>query len=137
MEQTSFHKEWGYTGFLRLATIQELDQIAEWIYHFFIEVGEDITKEDAWKKANMHIEASKLHLWDDGNGTATSMAMRSRSTRRGIVITLVYTPPEQRKKGYATSCVAELSRLLLGSNHIYQAIGYEPVSDSIVYSFHR
>lgn len=138
-------------GCLRLATSRELDQIAQWIYHFITEVGETITKEDASNKANMHISEAKLYVWDDGNGVATSMALRSRTTRHGIVIALVYTPPAQRNKGYATSCVAELSRLLLRegyqfcslytdlanptSNHIYQTIGFEPVSDSIVYTF--
>jgi hypothetical protein len=58
---------------------------------------------------------------------------------------MVYTPPELRRRGYASHCVAELSRALLAegydfcalftdlanptSNHIYQEIGYRPVCD--------
>ena len=60
-------------------------------------------------------------------------------------------PPAQRKRGYASACVATLSHLLLNrgyefcmlytdltnptSNAIYQAIGYEPVIDSTMYRF--
>ena len=67
-------------------------------------------------------------------------------------INLVYTPPEYRRKGYATACVAALSQMLLDrgyqyyflstdlanpiSNHIYQAIGYQPLgNDMLVYWF--
>jgi uncharacterized protein len=62
----------------------------------------------------------------------------------------VYTPPEYRRKGYATACVAALSQKLLDegcercflltdlanltSNHIYQEIGYIPVCDWHEYS---
>ncbi|BAY85818.1 GCN5-related N-acetyltransferase [Calothrix parasitica NIES-267] len=64
---------------------------------------------------------------------------------------MVYTPPEYRKKGYASACVAGLSQTLLGegykfcflftdlsnptSNKIYQKIGYQPVADWNNYSF--
>jgi hypothetical protein len=63
----------------------------------------------------------------------------------------VYTPPELRNRGYATSCVAELSRNILQSgkefctlytdlanptsNSIYMKIGYKPVCDSVEYAF--
>lgn len=63
----------------------------------------------------------------------------------------VYTPREKRGKGYASACVAAMSQLLLNqgrkycflytdlanptSNHIYQAIGYEPVCDADMYRF--
>jgi hypothetical protein len=73
------------------------------------------------------------------------------ATPNGIRINLVYTPPEYRRKGYATSCVAALSQTLLAekrkncflftdlsnptSNHIYQTIGYQPVCDLNDYWF--
>jgi predicted GNAT family acetyltransferase len=72
-------------------------------------------------------------------------------TPNGAVISLVYTPPEHRRKGYGSSCVAALSQTLLSrghkycflftdlanptSNHIYQAIGYQSVGDLYDYSF--
>ena len=63
----------------------------------------------------------------------------------------VYTPPDCRNRGYASACVAELSRRLLDegrafcclytdasnptSNSIYQKIGYKLVADSSHYAF--
>jgi predicted GNAT family acetyltransferase len=73
------------------------------------------------------------------------MAMKLRPIRNGISVSYVYTPPHLRRRGYATACVAELSRSLLASgytfcalftdqanptsNHIYWEIGYRPVAD--------
>jgi predicted GNAT family acetyltransferase len=68
-----------------------------------------------------------------------------------MTVSGVYTPPELRCKGYATSCVAELSRNILQSgkkfcmlytdlanptsNSIYMKIGYWPVCDSVQHTF--
>ena len=84
-----------------------------------------------------------LHLWIDGEPMC--MAGASGPTATGIRIGVVYTPPERRRRGYASACVAALSQLLLDSgrqrcflftdlanptsNSIYQAIGYQPVGD--------
>jgi hypothetical protein len=73
------------------------------------------------------------------------MAIQVRPTRSGISVSGVYTPPEHRKHGYASACVAALSQQLLDqgykfcslftdlanptSNKIYNRIGYQPVSD--------
>jgi predicted GNAT family acetyltransferase len=78
-------------------------------------------------------------------GEPVSMAIRSRPTRHGISVSGVYTPPEQRRHGYATACVAALSQKLLDqgyqfcslftdlanptSNSIYMQVGYRPVAD--------
>ncbi|OMI10137.1 hypothetical protein BTA30_20410 [Bacillus swezeyi] len=69
-----------------------------------------------------------------------------------MTVNLVFTPPAHRKKGYASSCVAALSRALLDegfsfcclytnldnptSNKIYQEIGYRPVADAVAYAFY-
>ncbi|MDF5719317.1 MAG: GNAT family N-acetyltransferase [Rhizonema sp. PD37] len=90
-----------------------------------------------------------LDLWQDK--TPVSIVCGSVSTPNGSSIGRVYTPPEYRKKGYATSCVAALSQTLLDrgcrycflftdlanptSNHIYRIIGYQPVCDWHDYSF--
>jgi predicted GNAT family acetyltransferase len=66
-------------------------------------------------------------------------------------VSFVYTPPYFRCKGYATSCVAGLSRMLLKegftkcvlytdlanptSNSIYRKIGYRPICDSLEIKF--
>lgn len=95
-------------------------------------------------------EVRRFFVWDDGG--PVSFAGCTGPTPHGIRIGPVYTPPQQRRKGYASACVAALSQLLLDegrdfvflftdlanptSNHIYQQIGYRPVVDIHVYAFH-
>ena len=50
-------------------------------------------------------------IWEDG--APVSQAVYGRDTPNGAVINWVYTPPNCRGRGYATSVVAELSRDLL------------------------
>ena len=68
-----------------------------------------------------------------------------------MTVGLVYTPPELRRKGYATACVAGVCREILKSgydfcalytdlsnptsNSIYIKIGFKPVCDSVQYTF--
>jgi predicted GNAT family acetyltransferase len=51
------------------------------------------------------------YVWEDGH--PVSQAVHARSTQNGAVVNGVYTPPHYRNKGYASSLVAELSRILL------------------------
>ncbi len=77
------------------------------------------------------------------------MAARARPTAHGIAVNAVYTPPEWRGRGYATSSVSQLSARLLEegyefcvlytdlanptSNAIYARIGYRGVRDFALY----
>ena len=95
-------------------------------------------------------EGTGFWLWDDG-GQPVSLAGFSGPTPTGIRIGPVYTPPEHRRRGYATTLVADLSSWLLGhghracflytdlanptSNRIYVEIGYERVCDAMEFSF--
>ena len=72
-------------------------------------------------------------------------------TPHGTRVGPVYTPPEHRRRGFAGALVAAASQAQLDeglefcflftdlanptSNHVYQAIGYEPVTDIDVYVF--
>ncbi|TMV44694.1 GNAT family N-acetyltransferase [Paenibacillus mesophilus] len=136
-------------GGIRLAGTDDLELVADWIHEFAESVGENMSREDAAQKARENIVGASLYLWEDGR--PVSMAKKTRPTRNGIVLSLVYTPILHRNKGYASSCVASLSRLLLDegyrfcslytdlsnptSNSIYAKIGYNPVQDSILYRF--
>jgi predicted GNAT family acetyltransferase len=88
-------------------------------------------------------------LWEDPQ--PVSLAGFGGWTPTGVRIGPVYTPPELRRRGYASALTAELSAQLLAgglrycflytdlanptSNRIYQAIGYELVCDSADYAF--
>ncbi len=96
------------------------------------------------------IESAGFWLWEDG-GQPVSLAGFSGPTPTGIRIGPVYTPPELRRRGYATTLVADLSAWLLErghracflytdlanptSNRIYVEIGYERVCDAMEFVF--
>ena len=85
------------------------------------------------------------------NGIPVSMAGYTRELQTAIGVSFVYTPPYYRGKGYASSCVTQLSQMALDkgftkcvlytdllnptSNSIYQKIGYTPVCDSLMLKF--
>jgi predicted GNAT family acetyltransferase len=93
--------------------------------------------------AVQRIRAGSLFLWE--HEQPVSMAGWAGRTERGVRVNFVYTPPEHRYNGYATACVAALTRRLLHegqtfcclfadlsnptANAIYQRIGYGPVCD--------
>lgn len=137
-------------GRFRPAIEADLDTVAVWISAFRVEaIGERCETQEAREVARSQIESGDVYLWDDGR--AVSMAAKARPTAHGIAVKQVYTPPEFRNRGYATSCVARLSQTLLDSgrefcclfadrtnptsNAIYQKIGYRPVCDTKVYHF--
>ena len=133
-------------GRLRPATKQDFDLAAAWTYAFHHEIFGQTDREQPRQATQVRIEAGDIFLWEV-DGRAVSMAMRNRPTRHGVTVSLVYTPPELRGRGYATACSGELSRLLLASgwdfcalfadlanptaNGIYQRIGYRPVCDYV------
>jgi len=143
----------GAPGALRRATPDDRDLVIDWLLAFAREaLGEDHPRVAAERVAEARCAGGAdggLYLWDDGH--PVSLAGYSGPTPHGIRIAPVYTPPEERGKGYASACVAGLSQLLLDggrtycflftdlsnptSNHIYQAIGYRPVCDVDEYKF--
>lgn len=147
----------GPPGRLRPATVRESELLAEWLLAFQIEaLPQEAGDRDAAQIIVAGLLARKdLFVWDTGQETArpVAMAARARPTARGVAINLVYTPPAERRHGYASALVAELSQLLLASgwqfctlftdqanptaNHIYAAIGYQPLADFVEYRFSR
>lgn len=137
-------------GHLRPATAQDLDVAADWFHAFWQEAMGEVPQSGAREPAQQRISDGDLFIWED-EGRPVSMALKTRPTRHTISITGVYTPPALRRRGYATACVAELSRRLLAegytfcalhtdlanptSNHIYYEIGYRPLSDFDKYVF--
>jgi predicted GNAT family acetyltransferase len=137
------------SGRLRLATENELELVTQWAFAFQNEALSGGNLTEAREMAQNRINDQDIYLWEDKQ--FVSMAARSRPTTHGICISLVYTPPEFRGRGYATNCVAHLSQLLLDSgrkfcvlftdlanptsNHIYQSIAYTPLCYLTEYVF--
>ncbi|MCX7593696.1 MAG: GNAT family N-acetyltransferase [Fischerella sp.] len=136
------------SGYLRLATESDKELLVRWFEAFYLEaVGK--VESDPEALINHHLQQHTACVWQDR--VSVSTACRGQPTPNGARIGLVYTPPEYRGKGYASACVAGLSQTLLNqghkycflfadlanstANHIYQAIGYQPVGDWHNYCF--
>jgi GNAT superfamily N-acetyltransferase len=94
--------------------------------------------------------AGGIALWQD-EGEPVSAAAYGSPTPNGIRIGPVYTPPELRGRGYASTLVAHVSAEQLArghrfcflypdlanptSNRIYADVGYRPVCDSLELAF--
>jgi len=136
-------------GRLRVATEADLELVAGWQFAFHVDVFGAANREDVEQGLEGRIYAGDVVLWQDER--PVSMAMKTRPTRHGISVSAVYTPPELRRRGYATACVGALSRMLLESgwehctlfadvanetaNRVYLGIGYRPVCDYNEYAF--
>ncbi|MDZ8104047.1 MAG: GNAT family N-acetyltransferase [Nostoc sp. DedQUE12a] len=135
-------------GYLRLATDSDQKLLKNWYEGFSLEaLGKIESDTERWVK--QVVQQGTAYLWQDE--VPVSIACHIGTTPNGARISIVYTPPEHRRRGYASACVAALSQTLLDrgnkfcflftdlanptSNHIYQEIGYQPVSDWHNYSF--
>jgi hypothetical protein len=142
----------GVSGRMRHATPDDRAVLERWLAAFHAEAQPDSDHLDAmeWVDQAFASPLRTIALWEEG-GAPVSLAGGARNTPTGARVGPVYTPPERRGKGYASACVAALSQEMLDSgrrfcflftnlanptsNHIYQTIGYEPVSDVDVYRF--
>lgn len=131
----------GIPGRLRVAGDKDLDLVHRWGEGFAGELGSAF-RATPERRAGF-VRDGLLHLWEDG--VPVCMAVTVGHTTRGVRVGYVYTPPEARRRGYASACVASVSQLMLDSgrsfcvlytdltnptsNAIYQRIGYRPVLD--------
>jgi predicted GNAT family acetyltransferase len=140
-------------GQMRRAGPGDRDLIMRWYRAFMVDTfGEAEAREtDVARAADNYLTTSTraLYFWHDPEPVA--MAAMAGTTPGGARIGAVYTPPEKRRRGYASALVAGLSQHMLDqgrrfcflftdlanptSNHIYQAIGYEPVGDADEFLF--
>jgi uncharacterized protein len=141
-------------GEARAATTEDRTQVLAWVRAFADEAIPD--PEEAFERMERNLqsrfggEGGGFWLWED-RGEPVSLSGFSGPTPNGIRIGPVYTPPEHRKHGYATTLVADLSAWLLEqghracflytdlanptSNRIYVEIGYERVCDAMEFTF--
>jgi len=139
----------GVPGRMRPAREEDIDLLADWMEGFQREAVPGDPPSDPRRVVRRFLDTGTLVLWDDGG--PVSMAGSSRGSEHGAAVSAVYTPPERRRNGYASACVAGLSQLMLDrgnafctlytdlanatSNKIYQRIGYRPVCDAASYRF--
>jgi predicted GNAT family acetyltransferase len=140
-------------GRMRAARAADHDLVTVWFDAFMREAQPHLISSsspaDVRANAERWIAGGGLRVWEDG--AVVSMAGASGPTPNGIRVGAVYTPPDKRRRGYASALVAALSQEQLDggrtfcflytdlanptSNKIYQDIGYEPVADVDEYRF--
>ena len=100
--------------------------------------------------AEHHLACKRLYILED-RGVAVTMAGNYRNMSSAGGVGPVFTPPYFRRRGYASACVARLSKQILESgkkycvlytnltnlisNSIYQKIGYKTICESSVIKF--
>lgn len=135
-------------GALHRATSADRLVLARFLKAFDAFLGE-VIEEDYQSRADRIIGEGRAYLWM--NHEPVAMALWTGRTPRGVRIGGVYTPPEFRRRGYASNLVAHLSKQLLNegrtfcflntdlsnptSNSIYQKMGYKPTCDSAIWEF--
>jgi predicted GNAT family acetyltransferase len=140
-------------GSLRAAEPADRELVSAWIGAFHREALEPVTPSELAALTDRWLggHGRTIYLWEDGE--VVSLAGIGSPTPNGLRIGPVYTPPERRRRGYASALVAAMSQAALDagrrfcflftdlanptSNHVYQSIGYEPVRDVDVWWFGR
>jgi len=142
----------GVPGIMRLIDERDRIMLYDWHYHAMIDMFDGGSRDESRTVIDNYLHNSTetrcLFLWEVDN-TPVSMTGLGGETPNGVRIGSVYTPPTYRQNGYASALVAAVSQHALDSgrrycflftdlanptsNHIYQAIGYEPVEDFEMY----
>jgi uncharacterized protein len=140
-------------GRMRDAGIEDRPLLIEWFRAFMVEaIGESPAAGSTEHVVDHRLDSDSagVVLWEDGR--VVSLAAFGNPTPNGIRIGPVYTPPEHRRRGYASALVAELSERLLTewrfcflftdlanptANRIYEQIGYRRVCEAAEIFFER
>lgn len=142
----------GVAGRLRLARRQDRRFLLECFRAFEdeslpVDAARGATEENVDRR--LASATSGVALWEDDK--PVSIAGFGGQTPNGIRIGPIYTPPELRRRGYASGLVAHLTRHLLDrgngycflytdlanptANRIYENVGYEFVCESVDFAF--
>jgi uncharacterized protein len=133
-------------GTLREAEARDAALLGDWAEDFAQESGLPEAEQKSMRSASAGWISDRLAWVWEVEGKPVSMAVVQGPTPHGIRVGMVYTPPEQRARGYASALVARVSQLQLDqgrracflftnlanptSNGIYQAVGYVQVGES-------
>lgn len=133
-------------GQLGLAEDRDRNLAVNWLQEFHVETHTPASNAEILIDGALN--SKRLWVWR--NGGVVSMAIRSKPIHGVVRLSAVYTPREERTRGYAGACVHGVSKLLtdagyrcmlytdLGnptSNSIYRKIGYKAIAEAIHYRF--
>src|SRR5215467_4115778 len=139
-------------GRLVVATEDDLDLVTEWIAAFMGDADEQAGRprgasaHEVPERAEMlrRLRAGHLWFWVDETGQRVHLTGANPPSFGVARVGPVYTPPQQRGRGWASNAVAEVCRRIRAegarvclftdqanptSNKIYTALGFRPVVD--------
>ncbi len=139
-------------GGLRVASEGDLDLATQWFAAFMGDADEQAgrprgaTSHEVPDEQDIRrrIAGGRIWFWVDAAGQRVHLTAANPPSFGVARVGPVYTPPDQRGRGWASNAVAEVSRRLRAqgervclytdqanptSNKIYAAIGYRPVVD--------
>jgi GNAT superfamily N-acetyltransferase len=132
----------------RVAGSADRGLLVDWFAAFGREAGETTVAVD--RTVADRLGYGGLTLWEVA-GRPVSLAGLTRVVAGQVRVGPVYTPPESRRRGFASAVTAAVSRAALDagaaevllftdlanptSNALYQRLGYHPVADRIVLIF--
>lgn len=136
-------------GRARPAAPGDVPLVVGWMREYARDIGED---PDADYTANVEarVADARLHLWEAA-GRPVAMASVSRAVEGQARVSLVYTPPAHRARGYGGAVTCAVSRAAVDagagqvllfadlanpvSNALYQRLGYRPIGDHTAFEF--
>jgi RimJ/RimL family protein N-acetyltransferase len=131
-------------GALRRALEEDRELLIAWERAFVADAGVIASAADeAERTVDRRLAARTAYVWQDGS--PVSMLGVNREIAGTVRVGPVYTPPEHRRRGYASAAVAAVCREALAcgarrcmlftdlanptSNKIYAAVGFRRVAD--------
>jgi len=138
-------------GTIRLVQEKDMSFLPYWHAGFHLDCFDTPPALEKEADACHYLIGTKSLYVLEVDGIPVSISKMRREMQSVCGIGLVYTPPYFRGKGYATSCVAMVSQVILErgftksvlytdlanpiSNSIYKKIGYEPIADALEIKF--
>ncbi len=140
-------------GRARRAAEEDLDLVVEWFEAFSDDAdaqagrapGEGSHAAADRELLRSRVAAGQVWLWEDPAGVPVHLTAHNEPAYGVGRIGPVYTPPQQRGRGWARACVAEVSRRVLAqgvraclfadranpvSTGLYLALGYRPIAET-------
>jgi predicted GNAT family acetyltransferase len=135
-------------GTARTANRDERPLMLQWATAFWQEVEENGPVNTAMLDARL--DTGRIALWEAG-GQPVAMAWWSPVVAGMSRVSVVYTPPEHRRRGYGAAATTKATRSAMEegatdvvlftdlanptSNAVYHRLGYRPVEDRMVLTF--
>ena len=111
------------------ATEDDFHIAHEMMRHFFLESAIDnLPESEQRKKAEVFIFAKRFFFWKNEEGEPVAMCLFTDNGDGSESLNNVFTMPAQRRKGYASALVYEVSQMILKKEHmpmLYTDAGYE------------